>query len=1134
MSSFREGEGVRQVSGYGLAAASRILLLCIVHSQFLVTDALGQNVAIAEAAYSRKGDTRVDAPPQRFQNVHARSSHVPVKNLKFSHLTTNDGLSQSYVTAILQDHRGFMWFATRDGLNRYDGNTFVVYKHNPNDPSTLSSNFLEDILEDEHGYLWVSTNTGVNKFDPATERCIRYRHDAKDPSSLSSPYVTRIARDSRGYLWFGTLDNGVDRLDPTTGRFTHYRNDTEGRFVGAITKVVADPRGDIWFVGERGLFHLNPQTGQITRPRVMEKNLSAQSVYQDDAGNLWMLTNAPIAGLVEYDPHTERKAKYPFPAAARGLPPTKVSGGSLNSNLVPDRQNGLWVASSNGLYHFDRKEQRYTYRFQHDDTNPESLDSNAVLSVYQDTSGVLWVGTENLGLNILNFRQEQFGYFGHRPGDSHSVSAGRVKAIYEDGNGVLWVGLFPRALDRVDRKTGRVTHYLPKKDNENALSDGTNVDAIYKDTAGYLWIGGGGCGLDRFDERTGRFKHYRHRIGDADSLLSDNVFTIYGDRAGRMWVGQQYGLSRYDPVTDKFINYRPVPDNPESPLNWIWNIYQDRSGTLWLGTFGGALFRFDDKGNTFVSYGPDPHNGHKLNGGGLNTIHEDRTGTLWVGGFDGLYRFDERQSGSFTRYTESDGLPSSTIRCIQEDRAGKLWLSTQRGISRFDSEKKAFRNYDVSDGLQSNEFSDGCYQRPDGETFFGGSNGFNAFFPENIRDNPFVPPVVITNFRIFNKPISIGTDSRLKKAIPYVDSLSLSYKDTVFSFEFAALSYANPQKNRYRYKLEGFDPRWNEVGSNQRLATYTNLNPGKYVFRVQASNSDGIWNEEGVSLPIRIMPPWWMTTWFRAFSVIGVLTLIWVGYRFRVRQLHRQFAITLDARVAERTRIARDLHDTLLQDFQAVLPLFQVGIIKLPEGAGESRNTLERALDQAEHAICVGRDAIKGLRRSTIEKNDLAMAIRTAWEELAAAEKGRDSVSFEVLVEGTTRELHPILRDEIYRLATEALRYAFRHADPKNVEVELRYDERYFRLRVRDDGKGIPSDILSRDGREGHYGLPGMRERARLSGGKLTIWTELDSGTEIELVIPGAKVYVRSTRAFWHFGTRSATEAHEKERIERE
>ena len=297
-----------------------------------------------------------------------------------------------------------------------------------------------------------------------------------------------------------------------------------------------------------------------------------------------------------------------------------------------------------------------------------------------------------------------------------------------------------------------------------------------------------------------------------------------------------------------------------------------------------------------MSYAPDSRDPQRLNGGGINTILEDRAGTLWVGAFDGLYRHD-RRSGAFTRYTESEGLPSSSIRCILEDRLGRLWLSTQKGVSQFDPRRGTFRNYDVSDGLQSNEFRTGCFQAPDGEIFFGGSNGLNAFVPENVRDDTYVPPVVITNFTIFNRPVRIGAKSVLKKAVPYVESLTLPYADNVFSFEFAALSYANSHKNRYRHRLEGFDPGWNEADSKHRLATYTNLDPGQYVFRVQGSNSDGVWNEEGVSLPILITPPWWRTKWFRAVSLGVLLALVWSAYRFRMHQVQHAFDMTLEARV---------------------------------------------------------------------------------------------------------------------------------------------------------------------------------------------------------------------------------------------
>jgi ligand-binding sensor domain-containing protein/signal transduction histidine kinase len=1056
---------------------------------------------------------RADSPAPHFQNMRDQSSRARVRDLKFTHLTTNDGLSQGYVTAIVQDRRGFMWFATRDGLNRYDGNAFVVYKNDPNDPGSLSSNFIQALMEDDQGDLWIATNTGVNRFDPTTERVTRYLHDPNNPNSIGGAYVTSIARDNRGYLWFGTEASGLDKFDPATETFTHYRTDSDGQFVGRITQVIADTHGEIWFVGERGLFHLNPPTEQISRPAATRNGASAENVYEDEAGNLWMVANSPILALLKYDRQAQRVTKYPLPARAVGVLASTTNGGSVNGTLAADRQNGLWVPSSLGLYYFDRRTERFTCRFQHDETNPDSLDSNAIMSVYQDRGGVLWVGTENAGLNVLNFREEQFGYYGHRPGDPNSLSPGRVKAIYREPNGALWVGLFPRALDRLDRKTGEIIHYLPKPGGENTLSEGTNVDSIYKDAGGSLWVGGGGCGLDRLDERTGQFKHYRHNPDDLNGLISDNVFTIYGDRNGHMWVGQQNGISRFDPATDGFINYRPVPNNPASLANWVWTIYQDRSGTLWLGTFGGALIRLDDKTKTFVTYAPDSHDPHKLNGGGLTSIHEDRIGTLWVGGFDGLYRYN-RQNETFTRYTETQGLPSSTIRCIREDAVGRLWLSTQKGVSQFDPQKETFRNYDVSDGLQSNEFSDGCYQGPDGEIFFGGSNGFNAFFPENVRDNPYVPPVVVTSFKIFNKPVPTGAKSLLKKAIPYADSLTLSYRDNVFSFEFAALSYANSQKNRYRYRLENFEPGWNEVGSKQRLATYTNLDPGKYVFRVQGSNSDGVWNEEGVSLRILITPPWWRTNWFRAFCAAVLLALLGAAYQLRVGQLHHQFEMTLEARVGERTRIARDLHDTLLQSFHGVLLRLQTVSQLLRERPMEAQDTLDSTIEQVAEAITEGRDAVQGLRSSTIEGNDLALAISTLGEELAT-DSTNHRPAFRVAVEGEARDLRPILRDEIYKIAAEALRNAFRHSQARQVEVEIRYDGEQFRLRVRDDGKGIDAAILSRHGSHGHYGFPGMRERATVMGGKLVVWSEVDAGTEVELRVPARAAYATAPRSSW-------------------
>jgi signal transduction histidine kinase len=337
---------------------------------------------------------------------------------------------------------------------------------------------------------------------------------------------------------------------------------------------------------------------------------------------------------------------------------------------------------------------------------------------------------------------------------------------------------------------------------------------------------------------------------------------------------------------------------------------------------------------------------------------------------------------------------------------------------------------------------------------------------------------------------------------------------------------------RFRYKLEGQNRNWHEV-VNAREVQYTNLGPGNYRFRVLACNNSGVWNEQGAMLEFVIPPAWYETNLFRFFCAAAFLALLWAAYQFRVRQLAYQFNMRLEERVSERTRIARDLHDTLLQSFQALLPRFQAAIYRLPEGAVDTRKAMEEAVDLASAAITEGRDAVQGLRMSTVERNDLALAIRTVGEELAAAET-QSTPNFEVVVEGTSRNLHPILRDEAYRIAVEALRNAFRHAAAQNLEVEIRYDENYFRLRVRDDGKGMDDEVLRGVGREGHYGLHGMKERGKLVGGKLTIWSKVDSGTEIELIIPASRAYEKSKRRSWYFGKRPVTDSDVKEMIERE
>ncbi len=442
---------------------------------------------------------------------------------------------------------------------------------------------------------------------------------------------------------------------------------------------------------------------------------------------------------------------------------------------------------------------------------------------------------------------------------------------------------------------------------------------------------------------------------------------------------------------------------------------------------------------------------------------------------------------------------------ILEDERGDLWLSTSDGLSRFNPGMKTFRNYYAADGLPGNEFRFAAASKSSaGEMFFGSSRGLLAFFPERVLDNPSPPPIVLTDLWLFGDRLQVGKDP-LKQSISFTRSLTFAPSQNIFSFEFSALSYSDPTRNRYRYILEGLEKQWNERDSTRRFVTYTTLAPGDYVFRVQGSNSLGVWNTAGATVHIRVLGPWWTWWWVRAAFVLLTVMAVIELYRIRVRRVAYQLNLRFEERLAERARIARELHDTLLQSFHGLMFRFQAVRNMLPRRPEEAVQALDIALEQTAQAMAEGRDAIHDLRSSTVVTNELAQAVTALGNEMSH-EMSHDSARFNVVVEGAPRDLPPILRDEIYAIAREAVRNAFRHAAARNIEAEIRYGGSLLQLRVRDDGNGIDPGVVA-EGRAGHYGVPGMRERARRIGGKLDVWTGTGAGTEIELSIPGSIAY---------------------------
>ena len=1044
------------------------------------------------------------------------------KGIRFTHLSTEQGLSQSRVDHMLQDRRGFIWIGTYNGLNRYDGYRFKIYKPDATNPDSLSGLFVSALFEDRSGILWIGTDQGLDRFDPVTERFTHFRADPNNPHGLSG-FPEHITQDRDGVLWLAT-HNGLDRLDPPSARFTHYRNDPDDSHSlssNDVRFVLEDRQGTLWVATGAGLDAFDRRTGHVLRYSNFQQPPSAplDRILEDRSGMLWVSATRG-GGLASLDPRTGVFTRYTWFEGWPGTPDTREC-----SAILEDQHGMLWLATRpDGLVRFDRARRLFT-RYRNDPREPASLNDNIAVSLLEDREGGIWVGTSKGGVNRFPNEPSPFTVFRNEPGNPDSLEAGTLVSVFEDSQGILWIGTQSQ-LNRLDRKTGRYTFYRPDPANSASIAGG-RVHAMVEDRAGFLWFGTWGGGLNRFDRGTGRFKAFRHDPADDASLSHDYVLSLLIDHGGGLWAGTNDGLNRLDARTGHFTHFRWKSGSLES--RWYRVLAEGADGSIWMGTYTQGLQRLDVRTGGIVTYRSDSKVRGSLSNNRVNALFVDHAGTLWVGTQDGLDRFD-RNTGEFTTFGERDGLPNNAVEGILEDSAGNLWLSTGNGLSRFDPRARTFKNYYSDDGLAGDEFGEAVYcKSARGEMFFGGVKGVTAFYPEKVADSPFVPPVVLTDFSLFNNPVPIGGKSPLKKSITYTDSLTLSHEQNIFTLEFSALSFASPARTRYRYLLEGLETQWNETTATHRLITYTTLPAAEYHFRVQSGDSNGGWSEPGLTLGIRVLPPWWNTWQFKTLCAVISLALLWLAYRFRARQMQHEFNVRLEGRVEERLRVARELHDTMLQSFHGLLLRLQTASYLLAQRPSEAKHTLDAVIEQAAKAITEGRNAVQGLRASAVESNDLALAIRILGDELATGAIAHPLPALRVGVEGYERDLRAIVRDEIYKIAAEALRNSFAHAHAAQVEVEIRYDSDEFRLRVRDDGKGIDQAVLEAQGIEGHYGLRGMPERAALIGGKLAVWSKVGAGTEVELRIPASAVYATAPkRSWWSRPSGTGVSAHER------
>ncbi|MBX7218730.1 MAG: protein kinase [Blastocatellia bacterium] len=819
--------------------------------------------------------------------------------LRLKRFAKEQGLSTSGITCLVQDLRGFLWIGTGDGLNRFDGQRFTVFRNDPGNPFSLPYNDVLSLCVDRSGTLWVATQGGgLAAFDARTEHFTTYRNDPKNPHSLSHNEVRKVIEDRSGLIWAGTRGGGLCSFDPNTKSFTTYRHDPQNpHSLGHddVRGLAVDQQNVLWVATKGGgLSRFNRERGDFT---VFKNNPAqadslplddARSVYVDRSNTLWVGTFG--GGLCRFDRTRETFAIFKSnPQAADSI------SGNMVFGYAEDETGMFWIGTRvTGVCALDRTTGKFT-RFRLSGPNADKPLGNTVESFCVDRSGIVWIGSSD-GLYAYDRKLDRFQSFPTSLPMFQELTTFAVSTLAQSPDGTLWVGT-SNGLCRFNRKTGEYKTYrtlIPDPKDPKATKRNVVLSLLF-DRTGTLWVGTS-RGLCSLDPATDRITIYPHEPLEPTGSSNNNILGLTEDRAGIVWITTRGGeFYSYDRKTNQFTTYREEllasPGLQKFPVRML---LEDRTGTLWIASKGGGLCRFDRATKQLTALTHDPNNPQSLASDSVNCLFEDQSGTLWVGMVGGGLDCYDRQTGTFIHYREKDGLINDSVQGILQDRNRNLWLSTTAGLSRFNPQTRVFQSFDQRDGIPCSDFSvNAALLNPAGEMIFGGEGGFTVFQPEQVRENPFVPPVVLTGFKKFNKPVDLPV------SITEAPELEISYRDNFITFEFAALSFTNPEKNQFAYKLENFNQDWIQAGTHPS-ATFTNLDPGEYVLRVKAANNDGLWNETGAVLRLRVTPPWWKTKWAYGFYLFSVSGAIFGGMQWRVRSFkirNRQ----LEAKVAERT-----------------------------------------------------------------------------------------------------------------------------------------------------------------------------------------------------------------------------------------
>jgi signal transduction histidine kinase/ligand-binding sensor domain-containing protein len=980
-----------------------------------------------------------------------------------------DGFSPGAITNIAQTADGYLWLGTEFGLVRFDGVRSVPWQPPPG--QSLPGTYIRSLLAARDGTLWIGTLEGLARWKDGRLTVLHRQ---------AGYSVNGLVEDGDGTVWAGVTSIGEGgRLCQVRGESLECHGD-DGRFGSYVAALRMDRRGALWLVGSNGLWRWKPGPAKLyVLPSEPLGSVGTTSSSEDASGAILVVTRAGVFRVVHGD-------GAPILVVAR-------EGGLSPARILVDRDGSLWIGTTEGgLF---RKTGGHVENF----NAANGLSADAIASMFEDREGSVWAATRD-GLD--RFREYAIPTFSAKQG----LPSPNVSAVLATRERDLWIATSV-ALDRWrngEKSMFRTGQALPQRSGAHGSSGareprGSGLpsyvsSSLLEDSRGRLWVA--------TMHGTGYLEN--GRVVTIAGIPDGFIDAMSEDKSGNVWVAHRSaGLLRVS--ADREVVALPWEKlgHKDSASRVIAD--PDRGG-VWLGfLLGGVSYVVGSEVKERYT------SEKRLAAGRVFDLRVDREGAVWVAAEGGLSRI---RNGRVATLSARNGLPCDSVDWSIEDDADATWLRTTCGIlgipkaelagwaaavDRGTDARPMFHGtrLDNADGVRSagmiSSFSPHVTKAWDGRLWFITVNGLAALDPRRLRHNLLPPPVAIEE--VIADRITYPRAGSPIRLPPLVRDVQIDY---------TAMSFVAPEKVRFRYRLEGRDRDWQDAG-NRRQAFYTDLEPRNYRFRVIAANNSGVWNEQGASLDFSVAPAYWQTNWFRVACVAAFLLVLWALYRLRLRQIARTFTARLEERVGERTRIARDLHDTLLQSFQGLLLRFQTVYEMLPPAP--AREVLGSAIDQTAHAITEGRNAVQGLRASTVETNDLALAITSLGTELAAEWSGDKPVEMCVAVEGSPRTLQPIVRDEVYRIAAEALRNAFRHAAADEIEVELRYDARQLRLRIRDDGKGIAPQYLAIEGREGHFGLRGMRERAKLMGGRLTVWTAPASGTEIELTIPAAHAY---------------------------